>query len=147
MDVRNFNLRFLIGVLRRFQHCTGHITTGSWKGRGNQYIQFISDRVKIPYIKKTFDCKYSEKWSCEIFTVTDHKINQNQPMYQLKDYNNDIKEGYFYEPELQLVYTDNNLVYKIEKKLKEGQEIRKSRYSLNGKFGQRSSVLGYWRTV
>ena len=24
--------------LFRFQHCTGHITTGSWKGRGNQYI-------------------------------------------------------------------------------------------------------------
>ena len=31
---------FLFGVLRRFQHCTGHITTGSWKGRGNQYIEF-----------------------------------------------------------------------------------------------------------
>ena len=30
----------LSGVLRRFQHCTGHITTSSWKGRGNQYIQF-----------------------------------------------------------------------------------------------------------
>ena len=29
---------YLFGVLRRFQHCTGHITTGSWKGRGNQYI-------------------------------------------------------------------------------------------------------------
>ena len=28
----------LFGVLRRFQHCTGHIMTGSWKGRGNQYI-------------------------------------------------------------------------------------------------------------
>ena len=27
-----------LGFLRRFQHCTGHITTGSWKGRGNQYI-------------------------------------------------------------------------------------------------------------
>ena len=27
--------------LRRFQHCTGHITMGSWKGRGNQYIQFV----------------------------------------------------------------------------------------------------------
>ena len=26
------------GGLCRFQHCTGHITTGSWKGRGNQYI-------------------------------------------------------------------------------------------------------------
>ena len=32
---------YLFGVLCRFQHCTGHITTGSWKGRGNQYIQFI----------------------------------------------------------------------------------------------------------
>ena len=30
-----------LGFLRRFQHCTGHITTGSWKGRGNQYIQFV----------------------------------------------------------------------------------------------------------
>ena len=32
---------YLFGVLRRFQHCTGHITTGSWKGRGNLYTQFI----------------------------------------------------------------------------------------------------------
>ena len=30
-----------IWVLRGFQHCTGHITTGSWKGRGNQYIEFV----------------------------------------------------------------------------------------------------------
>ena len=30
----------LFGILCRFQHCTGHITMGSWKGRGNQYIQF-----------------------------------------------------------------------------------------------------------
>ena len=35
------NFIYLFGVLRRFQHCTGHITTGSWKGRGNQYIQFV----------------------------------------------------------------------------------------------------------
>ena len=32
---------YLFGVLRLFQHCTGHITTGTWKGRGNQYIQFV----------------------------------------------------------------------------------------------------------
>ena len=34
-------------VLRRFQHCTGHITTGSWKGRGNQYIEF----ARVVYCK------------------------------------------------------------------------------------------------
>ena len=38
--VHGFQFICLFGVLRRFQHCTGHITTGSWKGRGNQYIQF-----------------------------------------------------------------------------------------------------------
>ena len=32
---------YLFGVLCHFQHCTGHITMGSWKGRGNQYIEFI----------------------------------------------------------------------------------------------------------
>ena len=32
-----FTFIYLFGVLRRFQHCT----TGSWKGRGNQYIQFV----------------------------------------------------------------------------------------------------------
>ena len=34
---------YLFGVLHHFQHCTGHITTGSWKGRGNQYLEFIRD--------------------------------------------------------------------------------------------------------
>ena len=33
--------RIFIWILLHFQHCTGHITTGSWKGRGNQYIQFV----------------------------------------------------------------------------------------------------------
>ena len=32
---------YLFGVLHRFQHCAGHIMTGSWKGRGNQDIQFV----------------------------------------------------------------------------------------------------------
>ena len=35
------DIYLFIWGLRRFQHWTGHITTGSWKGRGNQYIQFV----------------------------------------------------------------------------------------------------------
>ena len=32
---------FIMRVLTSLSiHCIGHITTGSWKGRGNQYIQF-----------------------------------------------------------------------------------------------------------
>ena len=37
----NLHVFYLFGVLRHFQHCTGLITMGSWKGRGNQYIQFV----------------------------------------------------------------------------------------------------------
>ena len=29
----SYQFIYLFGVLRRFQHCTGHITMGSWKGR------------------------------------------------------------------------------------------------------------------
>ena len=39
-------------------------------------------------------------------------------MYQLKDYNNEVIESLFYEPELQLAYMDSNVVYKIEDILK-----------------------------
>ena len=34
-------LIYLFGVLRRFQHCTDHMTMGSFVGRGNQYIQLV----------------------------------------------------------------------------------------------------------
>ena len=40
---------YLFGVLHHFQHCTGHITTGSWKGKGNQYIELVRDLYcKLP---------------------------------------------------------------------------------------------------
>ena len=44
IDIGHVNILvfiYLFGVLHRFQHCTGHITTSSWKGRGDQYIQFV----------------------------------------------------------------------------------------------------------
>ena len=38
---------FIWGVLRRFQHCSGYITIGSFEGRENQYTQL----VKVLYCK------------------------------------------------------------------------------------------------
>ena len=32
----------LFWVLHPFEHCTGHITAASWKGRENQYIEFVA---------------------------------------------------------------------------------------------------------
>ena len=43
----HYKVIYLFRILRCFQHYTGHIMTGSWKGRGNQYIQ----SVRILYCK------------------------------------------------------------------------------------------------
>ena len=68
-----------------------------------------------------FDKEYTQKWSGEIFTVINRKLNQNIAMYELNDYNNDVIEGFFYEPELQLGYIDSDIIYKFEEILKKGK--------------------------
>ena len=54
-------------VLRRFQHCTGHIMTGSWKGRGNQYLQF----VRILYCKLLTNSKQIPAFPLEAMPGTE----------------------------------------------------------------------------
>ena len=55
---------YLFGVLRRFQHCTGHITTGSWKDRGNQYIEF----ARVVYCKLPTNGKQLPAFPLKAFT-------------------------------------------------------------------------------
>ena len=47
MERLNNLVIYLFGVVHCFQHCTGHITMGSFVGRGNQYVQL----VKLLYCK------------------------------------------------------------------------------------------------
>ena len=84
----------------------------------------ISDRVKISHLKNMFNKEYSKKWSGEIFSVINRKYNQNILMYEFKDYNNEVVQGWFYEPELQLAYIDSDIMYKIEEILKKRKKKR-----------------------
>ena len=59
-----YYIYLLLGVLRRFQHFTGHITTGSWKGRGNQYIQF----TRVEYCKLPTNGKQQPAFPLKAFT-------------------------------------------------------------------------------
>ena len=98
-----------------------------------RYRYNLGDRVRISYLKGTFDREYSEKWSTEIYTVIERKMNQNYPMYKLKDYANDIVEGYFYEHELQPAFIDDNTILKIEKVIKRRRK------------GNKNEVLVKWK--
>ena len=57
-------IQVFVGVLRRFQHCTGHITTGSWKGRGNQYVEF----ARVLYCKLPTNGKQLPAFPLEAMT-------------------------------------------------------------------------------
>ena len=64
-------------------------------------------------------------------------------MYQLKVNNNDIIEGYFYEPELQIAYLDNDVVYKIEKIIEKRTRNKKKEILVKWKVSRRNSIRGF----
>ena len=97
---------YLFGVLRRFQHCTGHITTGSWKGRGNQYIQFI----RVLYCKLPTNSKQlpafpleavpgteprPQRWEARVLPLCHHgplTMNKNKKPRSFASVSNTVKK-------------------------------------------------------
>ena len=74
------NIYFFIWGFCRFQHCTGHVTMASWKGRGNEYIQFV--RVlycKLPtnakQLPQVFTCVTSAVSWCHLCYVCNLNID------------------------------------------------------------------------
>ncbi len=62
----------------------------------------VGDTVRISKLKGVFEKGYAGNWSEEIFTVT-ARIPRDPPVYRIKDSNNEILTGTFYEFELQKV--------------------------------------------
>ena len=60
---------YLFGVLHRFQHSKGNITTGSWKGRGNQYVQLVT----VLYCKLPTNGKQLPAFPLEVGPGTEHR--------------------------------------------------------------------------
>lgn len=76
----------------------------------------VDDKVRISKYKGVFYKGYQPNWSTEIFTIV--KVQPTLPVtYILKDHEDSIISGAFYEQELQTVR--NNDIYLVEKILKE----------------------------
>ena len=78
----------------------------------------VGDRVKLVGIKKPFDREYDEKYTTEIFTITNRRMQGNIPSYTVKDELNEEIVGWFYPQELLRVFVPDDKKYKIEKVLK-----------------------------
>ena len=79
----------------------------------------IGDTVKISHLREVFDREYSQKWTSEVFTITQRLHMDGKPVYKLKDYSGEKIQGRFYQSELQKVVFDETKTFKIDKVLKE----------------------------
>lgn len=93
----------------------------------------VGDYVRITKSKHIFQKGYESNWSDEIFIISSIIDRNPWPVYTIKDLKGENIEGTFYEKELQKVYYDPTLHYKIDK-------IIRSRYS-----GNRKEVLVKWK--
>ena len=78
----------------------------------------LGDRVRIIYIRNIFTREYDEKWTGEIFKVSQRIMRGGLPIYRLKDFYDEEIKGTFYQSELQKVDIRDDDMWKIEKILK-----------------------------
>ena len=89
----------------------------------------VGDRVRISMYKRTlFDKGYTPNWSEEVFVIVGIQ-HTNPTTYIIKDYNNEIIEGSFYENELQK--TDQDF-YRIDKVIKKDYKKKLALVSWKG---------------
>lgn len=87
------------------------------KEYAKQYYKFkVGDKVRISYLKKQFMRAYDQTFTGEIFIITSRFKRNGIPIYHLKDYNDQIVFGTFYQQELQLVIPPTT--WKVSKILK-----------------------------
>ena len=78
----------------------------------------VGDLVRLSYKAYIFQRGYLQKWTTEIFRITDRKIKQSYKIYKIKDLLNELVHGSFYESELQKVDKKDSDLFIIEKIIK-----------------------------
>ena len=81
----------------------------------------IHDTVRISVLKHQFMREFDEKWSREYFIIADRFMKDVQPVYILKDIQNEALTGRFQENELQKILVSDDDTYIIEKILKKSK--------------------------
>lgn len=74
----------------------------------------VGDCVRMSKNKGTFEKGYETNWSEELFTVSE-VFNFPEPLYTLKDLNNELIDGMFYEYEMQKVDVKPDRTFKVDK--------------------------------
>ena len=82
----------------------------------SHYFKFqIGDLVRLSAMKYVFSRIYHQRWSNEVFKITERFVRQDQNMYNVKDGRNKELEGKMYEHEMLKVELSQDPVFRISK--------------------------------
>ena len=87
--------------------------------------------VRVSFLRRQFQRQYDERWSHDLFVVTERFMKGGIPQYRLKDYDGEIITGTFYENQLNRAFEQE--VYFIEKILKIRNKAGKKEYLVRWK--------------
>ena len=82
------------------------------------YKYKLGDAVKLSFTRYVFQREYSQRFTTEIFYISQRFIKQNIDIYKVKDYLNEEIIGTFYRDQLLKVEVSDDTEYKISKILK-----------------------------
>lgn len=91
------------------------------KGKNRKNIKFrfkVNDMVRLSHLKYIFRRGYNQQFTGEIFKVAKRFHLQGIPLYKVKDFNDEIIEGDFYENDLQKVHKEEDSLWLVEKFIK-----------------------------
>lgn len=57
--------------------------------------------IILIYIRNPFAREYDEKWTRDVFKISQRILRGGLPVYRIKDFNDDEIKGTFYQSELQ----------------------------------------------
>ena len=107
----------------------------------------MGDKVRVSHFRIPFTREYDEKWSGEIFIISDRRLRGGLPVYKLKDYMDEEIKGLFYQLELQKIEVRETDSFKVEKILKIKVRGQNKQYFVKGYIFLRNLTLGLKKTT
>jgi hypothetical protein len=119
-----------------------YFKNGQEKYKTYSFKYDIDDKVKISFLRTSFQREYDQRWSSEIFSIITRDCKQGLNSYEIKAWNNDPIKGRFLEKELQKVEINNSTLYEIEKVLR--TRVRKGKKEVLVKWQSYSNDYNSW---
>ena len=106
-----------------------HVSRTKKRVRTLRFKCKVGDIVRLSYARYTFQRDYQQKWTSELFKISERYFKQDLPIYKVVDFLDDEVIGTFYEQEIQKVdKLEPEAVWVIEKVIKKRRKAGKVEY-------------------